>query len=193
MTRSCRNALAEDRERIIPADIEVGGSTVTVMFFNLVSFMPYIWISAAVFALIFETLTMKYTALCILLSALGALAASLFGASVPVSCLVFFALCVLLIVLRYTVLRRFLDGLRAPDPDPAELVGMTGVVTQAVDNRENSGRIRLKGREWRACSSKDAATFAVGSLVTLLEYDPDYERFTCGEAVSPDSRPADRA
>ena len=155
--------------------------------------MPYIWISIAVFALIIEAMTLRYTALCILVSALAALAASLFGASISASCLVFFALSLVLIALRYSLLRRTLDGLRAANLDPAVLVGMAGVVTQTVDNGENSGLVRLKGREWRACSAEDSTTFEVGSLVTLLEYDSDSERFTCGEYVSPNGASGGRA
>lgn len=141
--------------------------------------MPYIWISVAVFALIIETASLKYTALCFLISSLGALILSLCGLQIWVQTLVFFILTALLVTLRYTVLRKYLGSVNGRGIDPTTLIGMQALVTQTIDNDENSGRVRLSGREWRAKASDGKMVFESGSKVTLLEYDPDFERFTC--------------
>jgi len=147
---------------------------------NIATFMPYIWISIAVFALIIETASMKYTALCFLVSAIISLVFSLAGLRIYVQVLVFFLAVITLCVLRYTVLKKHLDGVNGRGgADPAALIGTQALVTQTIDNSENSGRIRVKGREWRAKSNEDKQTFESGSRVTLLEFDPDFERFTC--------------
>jgi len=147
--------------------------------FDLTTFMPYIWISAAVFALIIETASLKYTALCFLISALGALVLSFGTIPIFVQVLVFFALSALLVTLRYTVLKKRLLGSDRSNIDPTALIGMQALVTQTVDNNENTGRIRVKSREWRAKSTEDKLTFESGSRVTLVDFDPDFERFTC--------------
>jgi len=141
--------------------------------------MPYIWISLAVFALIIETASLKYTALCFLISSLGALILSLAGLEIWVQTLVFFILTALLVTLRYTVLKKFLGSVNGRGIDPATLIGMQALVTQTIDNDENSGRVRLSGREWRAKANDGKMVYESGTRVTLLEYDPDFERFTC--------------
>jgi len=141
--------------------------------------MPYIWISAAVFALIIETASLKYTALCFLISSLGALIISLTGFEIWIQATAFFILSALLVTLRYTVMRKFLGVMNGRGVDPMTLIGMQALVTQTIDNDENSGRVRLSGREWRAKSNDSKLTYESGSKVTLLEYDPDFERFTC--------------
>ena len=141
--------------------------------------MPYIWISLAVFALIIETASLKYTALCFLVSSLGALVLSLAGLEIWVQTLVFFILTALLVTLRYTVLKKFLGSVNGRGIDPATLIGMQALVTQTIDNDENSGRVRLSGREWRAKANDGKMVYESGTRVTLLEYDPDFERFTC--------------
>nr|MBQ4320274.1 NfeD family protein [Clostridia bacterium] len=141
--------------------------------------MPYIWISLAVFALIIETASLKYTALCFLVSSLGALVLSLAGLEIWVQTLVFFILTALFVTLRYTVLKKFLGSVNGRGIDPATLIGMQALVTQTIDNDENSGRVRLSGREWRAKANDGKMVYESGTRVTLLEYDPDFERFTC--------------
>jgi len=141
--------------------------------------MPYLWISLAGFALIIETASLKYTALCFLISSLGALVLSLAGLEIWVQTLVFFILTALLVTLRYTVLKKFLGSVNGRGIDPATLIGMQALVTQTIDNDENSGRVRLSGREWRAKANDGKMVYESGTRVTLLEYDPDFERFTC--------------
>lgn len=137
--------------------------------------MPYIWISLAVFALIIETASLKYTALCFLISSLGALILSLAGLEIWVQTLVFFILTALFVTLRYTVLKKFLGSVNGRGIDPATLIGMQALVTQTIDNDENSGRVRLSGREWRAKANDGKMVYESGTRVTLLEYDPDFE------------------
>ena len=141
--------------------------------------MPYIWISAAVFALIIETASLKYTALCFLVSALGALVLSLAGLEIWIQTTVFIILTAVLVTLRYTVMRKFLGTVNGHGVDPMTLIGMQALVTQTIDNDENSGRVRLSGREWRAKANDGKIVFESGTRVTLIEYDPDFERFTC--------------
>ncbi len=142
--------------------------------------MPYIWISVAVFSLIIETASLKYTAMCFLISAIGALVLSFCSLPIYAQVIVFFVFVALLVTLRYTVLKKHLDSsIGRGGIDPTTLIGTQALVTQTIDNYENSGRIRVKGREWRAKASEDKVTYESGSKVTLVEFDCDFERFTC--------------
>lgn len=149
------------------------------------TFFPYLWIAAAVFALIVETATSRLTAIFVMISALATLAVTLLGAPFWAQLLFFLLLSAGLLALRFTVLRDRLGERTAPDP--LSLIGQTAEVTQTVDNNEGTGLVRVKSRVWRARSSSDRVTFQEGDRVILTDFEPDTERFTAEPIGQPNA------
>jgi len=143
---------------------------------NLVSFMPYIWITLAVFSLIIEAASMYYTAICFLPAAIVTLALSFLNYPIYVQVLAFGIISLTLLLVRFTLLR---NALNTKKITPDTLIGSMAVVIESIDNEANTGKIKIKNKIYRAVSSEDQLRFNTGVMVTISEYRENDETFLC--------------
>ena len=144
---------------------------------NILSFMPYIWITIAVLSLVIEAASLYYTAICFLPAALIALVLSLTYIDVYIQVLIFLIIAAVLIILRFTLLRGWLNTNRK-EINPENLKDMTAIVIETIDNSQNTGKIKIRGRIYKAISD-DNKIYNIGVIVKLIEYKTDEETFIC--------------
>ena len=144
----------------------------------IVTFMPYIWITIAVFSLIIEAASLYYTAICFLPSALAALILSFMNFEIYVQVIIFFSLAALLLLIRFTLLRGFFGG---NNYAPENLIGKTALVTETLDKKSGTGKIKIKGNYYRAEAKDENKTYEAGATVVLLKYAEGEKMFTCEE------------
>ena len=145
---------------------------------NMLSFMPYIWITVAVLSLIIEAASLYYTAICFLPAALVALTLSLTGFTPYIQVVFFLLVVALLIIIRFTILREWLNSNRK-DVNPEALIDMNAIVVEIIDNLKNTGKIKIKGRIYKAIPKESNKIYNVGVMVKLIEYKTDEDTFIC--------------
>jgi len=142
--------------------------------------MPYIWITVAVLSLIIEAASLHYTAICFLPAALTALILSLTGLApyIHIQVIVFFITATAFIVIRFTILREWFNSNRKDIP-PESLIDMDAIVIEVIDSSKNTGKIKIKGRIYKAISKEENKVYNIGVMIKLLEYKPNEETFVC--------------
>ena len=143
---------------------------------NLVRFMPYIWITLAVFSLIIEAASMHYTAICFLPATIVTLALAFLNYPIYVQVLVFVIISLTLLLIRFTLLRNVLNTKKIT---PDTLIGSTAIVIESIDNNAETGKIKIKNKIYRAKASDDKFIFNTGVMVTISEYRENDEIFLC--------------
>ena len=132
--------------------------------------MPYIWIGVIVFAVIAEIYTFASVMVWFIPSALAAFVLSLTGFPVWVQAFVFFIVSLVMLVLSRTIFRSFIkSGNAAVNPEP--LTGKSGIVVREINNRKNTGAVRIDGLEFKAKSDDDEIIYETGLVVTITETD----------------------
>ena len=129
---------------------------------------PYVllWFLVLLGTLAVEAATVSLVSLWFAGGALAALIAALCGAGFVVQFVLFTA--VLLGAL--WPLRRKLLEKRRPRVNLDRVVGMTAVVTEAVDNVEGRGAVKVDGKVWSA-RSEHGETLEPGDLVRVLRIE----------------------
>ena len=136
--------------------------------------MPYIWICIIIFAAVAELHTLALVSVCFIPAALAAFILSL-NESVDVwlQVAVFFAAGFILLILSRTVFRRFIKsrktGVKTDYDD--DIIGKTAIVTEEINNYENTGTIRINGILWNAKADDDDIIYEKGLVVTVVEVD----------------------
>lgn len=143
---------------------------------NMVSFMPYIWITLAVFSLIIEAASLYYTAICFLPAAIVTLALSFLNYPIYIQVLVFIIIFLTLLLIRFTLLRELLSRKKI---SPDMLIGKTAIVTEIINNDANTGKIKIKNNIYKAQSSDKRTIYEKGIMVTISEYRETDETFIC--------------
>jgi membrane protein implicated in regulation of membrane protease activity len=72
--------------------------------------------------------------------------------------------------IRPLILRNFYGREAKVKTNVDALVGMSGLVTEVIDNAAGTGRVRLAGEVWRAVTPDDSP-IEVGEKVTIREID----------------------
>ena len=115
-----------------------------------------IWLMLMVLFIMAESSTVSMVSLWFAVGALVALVVSLLGGAVWLQCVVFFVVAaVLLALLRPVAKKYFTPKLTKTNVDA--IVGQTGIVCAAIDNRENRGQVKLNGMDWTARSESGEA------------------------------------
>lgn len=141
---------------------------------NLVSFMPYIWITLAVFSLIIEAASLYYTAICFLPAAIVTLALAFLNYPIYIQVLVFLTISLVLLFIRFTFLRNLLNKKKIM---PDMLIGKTAVVVEKINNTAETGKIKIKNKIYRAKSSDKNIIFETGVVVTISDYNETEKTF----------------
>lgn len=125
------------------------------------------WIIVIVAALIVEAITLSLNAVWFALGGVGSLIAVSLGASVPVQWVVFIIVSAVFMVLIRPFARRVLKP-KGAATNADRILGEQAVVTQAIDNTQAQGEIKIMGQYWTARSA-DGAPIAQGSVVRVRE------------------------
>lgn len=130
---------------------------------------PVLWLVAAVILVGVELLTVQMVSVWFAVGAAGALLVSLTGLPLVVQCAVFLLVsCVSLILSRPLARRLTKRGSTHTNADA--VIGMTGTVTEAVDNIQEAGRVNVNGLSWSA-RSQSGEPLAAGSRVLVVRID----------------------
>jgi len=125
------------------------------------------WILVIVAALIVEAITLSLNAVWFALGGVGSLIAASLGASVPVQWVVFIIVSAIFMLLIRPFARRVLKP-KGAATNADRILGEQAIVTQAIDNAQAQGEIKIMGQYWTARSA-DGAPIAQGSVVRVRE------------------------
>ena len=127
--------------------------------------MAIIWLIVAVLFLIGESLTVALVSLWFVVGALAALAAALLGAALWLQVLLFAVVSAVMLLLVRPFLRRCVDPFKVRT-NVDGLTGKQAVVTEAIDNLQGVGTIKLGGLTWSA-RSEDGSGIPEGTVVEV--------------------------
>ncbi len=133
---------------------------------------PWIWLGVAVFFAIIE-LTVLAGSFVLLPFAVSALAAALLGfydVAIEIQWLVFVGGGAVIWVLLYRYAKRFAgDNELQPGVGADRLIGLTGIVTTAIDpdDTDRRGRVTAHGEVWGA-TSQNGSPLALGTHVRIV-------------------------
>ena len=115
---------------------------------------PYVllWFLVLLGTLAVEAATVSLVSLWFAGGALAALIAALCGAGFVVQLVLFTAVSAVLLGALWPLRRKLLEK-RRPRVNLDRVVGMTAVVTEAVDNVEGRGAVKVDGKVWSARSA----------------------------------------
>ncbi|MBQ8382966.1 MAG: NfeD family protein [Clostridia bacterium] len=132
--------------------------------------MYVIWIAVIAAAIFIEASTATLTAVWFMPGALVSLILALCGISWQTQVVVFFLLSLVLTVIGTIFLRKRLLK-KKPIPTNADrLIGMEGVVSEAIDNIAAKGEVKADGKRWSA-RSEDGSPLEEGEIVTVLRIE----------------------
>ncbi|MCM1081904.1 MAG: NfeD family protein [Clostridium sp.] len=113
--------------------------------------MIVVWLVVSAVLIIAEIVSLGLTTIWFALGALAAALAAFLGANVSIQLIVFAVLSFVFLIFTAPVARKHF--MRQPEKTNVEgLVGMIGVVTDAIDNLKSEGTVFLNGQEWSARS-----------------------------------------
>ena len=125
--------------------------------------MQAVWGALLLLFLFVEGITAGLASIWFALGALVALLASLLRAPLWLQLALFFVVSVATLILTRPLARKYINGRRqATNAD--RVVGMTGRITETVDNIAGTGAVYVAGKTWTA-RTKDGETIPEGALV----------------------------
>lgn len=131
--------------------------------------MIWIWLGAIVLFGVVEAVTAGLVSIWFVAGAVAALIAAVLSASVGVQLAAF--LVVSAVALAFT--RPLVRKMTAAKAEPTNLdrvIGLSGRVTEAVDNEKATGAVYVDGKTWTARSA-DGSVLPVGEQVTILKME----------------------
>lgn len=131
--------------------------------------MLIVWIVLAAAFLGAELATVALVSLWFVVGSLAALLACVLGAAAWLQVLVFALVSAGMLLLLRPFLRKYVDPHKIRTNVDAVL-GQEGVVTEAIDNLEAVGTVKLNGLPWTA-RSESGAKIASGTVVTVRRVD----------------------
>ncbi|MDO4846331.1 MAG: NfeD family protein [Oscillospiraceae bacterium] len=123
-----------------------------------------VWAVAAVAFVIVEAATSALVSVWFIGGSVAALIASLLGAAPLVQIVLFFVLSGALLALLRPIAKR--SAIRRIPTNADRIIGLDGVVTEAIDGLRSKGAIRVDGKEWTARAS-DGSNIPEGSVVRV--------------------------
>lgn len=130
-------------------------------------FAVFTWLAVAFVAALLEVSIPHFGSAFVSAGAIAAAAAAYLGFSVPMQISTFVVVLVVSIVgLRSTLVGR-LGGQGVPSRTEA-LVGLHGIVTEAIEPTIGAGRVNVAGQDWAA---RSAAAIAAGTKIRVVGAD----------------------
>ncbi len=127
------------------------------------------WIALSVVLVVIEAITPQLVTIWIAAGSLVAMISKILGADVWLQWVVFIAVSVIALFITRPIAKKF--AARHIQPTNADrYIGKTAVVTEAIDNVEAKGQVKVDGSVWSARST-DGTVFDVGQTVTIEKID----------------------
>ena len=111
-----------------------------------------LWLGLMVLFLVLEANTVSVVSIWFAAGALAALAASLFGAELWLQAVLFFAVSAVLLACLRPVTKKYLKP-KLTKTNVDAVIGTQGYITDAVDNLNGKGQVKLGAMEWTARST----------------------------------------
>ena len=128
--------------------------------------MAYVWLAAAIVMGVVEGATFNLVSVWFAGGAVAAFFTALLGGEFLLQLTLFIVVsAILLACLRPLAKRR--AAVKPVRTNADRIIGMTGIVTEAIDNIRATGAVKVGGVEWTARSEQDAVIEA-GSQVKIL-------------------------
>lgn len=131
--------------------------------------MLIVWIALAAVFLGAELATVALVSLWFVVGSLAALLACVLGAAPWLQVLIFALVSAGMLLLLRPFLRKYVDPHKIRTNVDA-VIGQEGIVTEAIDNLEAVGTVKLNGLPWSA-RSESGAKIASGTVVTVRRVD----------------------
>jgi membrane protein implicated in regulation of membrane protease activity len=127
-----------------------------------------IWLIAAIVLVIIEIFTAGFGIICFAIGALFSALTGYLGGSLVWQLVVFAATSMLAFFFLRPVIIKVLDRKSKDVKTNADaLVGRVGIVSETIDNTQNTGRVAIDGDDWKAVSS-DGSVINKGQKVEIL-------------------------
>lgn len=132
--------------------------------------MQYFWLGVLIVSIIVEALIPGLVSIWFVPSALVALILALLNVPVEIQTAVFLAMSIVLLTLSRTVWKKYISIKRIEPTNADALIGKEGIVTEAVDNINALGEVKINGQRWSA-RSIDGEIIEVESKVKILSIE----------------------
>ena len=116
--------------------------------------MAIIWALLFVVLIIIEFMTQGLTTIWFAAGALTSALLAVICAPISLQIVLFFAVSLVLLVFTRPILKKYFDS-KLIDTNTEALIGKTAVVTDVINNSQNTGMVVLDGMDWTARSSSD--------------------------------------
>lgn len=113
--------------------------------------MEIVWIAAAAVFLIVEAVTVGLTSIWLAIGSLGGLVVALCHGELWLQIVVFIVVTIAALVLTKPFVKKYVDAKKSPT-NADRLFGVTGLVTEDIDNIKNTGTVSISGQVWTARS-----------------------------------------
>ena len=136
----------------------------------LMDYMPFVWLGVIVLAIVFEASTAALVSIWFIPAAFVSLILSFFPIPLWVQILVFAVISTLLVVFMKVVFKKTL-GLRPVATNADAVIGEEAVVTEAIDNLEGHGQVKVRGQIWTARSYDKEVKYEKGEIVNVVSIE----------------------
>ena len=136
----------------------------------MIDIMLYLWIGFFILSVIVEASTMSLTAIWFMPGTLIAIVLSLLAVPVWFQVSVWLVITVVVFAATWRLSKR----LRRPRVQPTNadrVIGQTGIVTEAISDRDQCGQVRVLGQVWSARTDESADVIEAGAEVRVIRIE----------------------
>lgn len=132
--------------------------------------LSVLWLIAMIVLLIIEAVVPGLISIWFALGALAALVAALFHAPFWLQVVWFLVVSILTLLLTRPFVKKYVNN-RVTPTNADMVIGKEAVVTEAIDNLQEKGAVRLDGKIWTARMADENAGAGVGETVRILRIE----------------------
>lgn len=130
--------------------------------------MQYVWLGVMVLAIIIEATTSTLVSIWFIPSAIISLILALCKVDLWIQITVFVVVSALLLICTRKFVEKLLKKNKTEHTNLDAVIGQSAVVTERISNVEETGAVKIMGKEWTA-RSVDDSVFEIGDVVTVDE------------------------
>lgn len=132
--------------------------------------MQYIWLCVVILSLAVEALTAGLLSIWFVPPALVSMILAFCGVPTYLQTVVFFGLSILLLVFSRTIWKKYTSFKPVESTNADALIGKIGIVTEAIDNINGIGSVKVSGQYWSA-RSFDGTEITENASVEILSIE----------------------
>lgn len=131
--------------------------------------MMIFWLAAMIIFGVVEAATVGLVSIWFAVGALAALAAAALGGPVILQVVIFVAGSLITLLIIRPLAAKYINGRRVPT-NADRVIGQEAVVTEAIDNLNAKGQVKVAGAPWTA-RSQDDSPIPAGTTVKVLRIE----------------------